>query len=320
MPSASLSLARAILEALAYSDIFDHPLRLDELHRYLPARAEADELLAVLDSLRGQIEQQDGFYYLAGRDEIVDIRKGREARSRKLLPIALRYGRILGSLPFIRMVALTGSLAVLNISKNADFDYMLVAAKGRVWTTRAFALAFNRITRLFGHTICPNLIVSESALEWSPRDLYSARELIQMIPISGLDVYHKVMSVNSWAQEILPNAFYAYKNKENSRNSPIRAIRVKRIQTLLELPLSNKLGDKFESWEMTRKIARFSKQPGFGEETIFTAEVCQGNFHHHRKWTREIFEQNLSALAAVPGGEVYPVTSSPRTAMGAYKV
>lgn len=320
MPSASLSLARAILEALAYSDIFDHPLRFDELRRYLPVHAEVDELSAVLVSVRGQVEQQDGFYYLSGRDEIVDIRKEREARSRKLLPIALRYGRILGSLPFVRMVALTGSLAVLNISKNADFDYMLVAAKGRVWTARAFALLFNRFTRLFGHTICPNLIVSESALEWSLHDLYSARELVQMIPISGMDVYREIMETNAWVQEILPNALNANEKKKNSRYSPLRAIRVRFFQNPLEWLLRGKFGGKLESWEMTRKIARFSNQPGFGEETIFTAEVCQGNFHHHRKWTREIFEQNLSALAAVPGGEVYPVASSPRTAMGAYKV
>ncbi len=206
MSSASISLARAILEALAYSDIFDHPLRFDELHRYLPIRAEADELNVALDSLREQVEQQDGFYFLAGRDEIVEIRKEREAPFVKITAIALRYGRILGSLPFVRMVALTGSLAVLNISKNADFDYMLVAAKGRVWTARAFALLFNRMVRPFGHTICPNLIVSESALEWSQHDLYSARELIQMIPIAGMDVYRDVMDANSWIAEFVPQS------------------------------------------------------------------------------------------------------------------
>ncbi|HNQ95051.1 MAG TPA: hypothetical protein PKK96_12230 [Anaerolineales bacterium] len=297
MPSASLSLARAILEALAYSDIFDYPLRFDELHRYLPAHANADELSAVLDSLRGQVEQQDGFYYLTGRDEIVNIRQQREARSRKLLPIALRYGRILGSLPFIRMVALTGSLAVLNVTKHADFDYMLVAAKGRVWTARAFALLFNRFTRLFGHTLCPNLIVSESALEWPLHDLYSARELIQMIPIAGMDVYRDVMEVNSWVAEFVPQSSLCDSRAKTATN-PRGALRgvATTIKRFFEFPLRGKLGDHFESWEMTRKIARFSNQPGFGEETIFTAEVCQGNFHHHRKWARDVFQDKMDAL------------------------
>ncbi|HXQ37801.1 MAG TPA: hypothetical protein VN843_27580, partial [Anaerolineales bacterium] len=72
-------------------------------------------------------------------------------------------------------------------------------------------------------------------------------------------------------------------------------------------------------WEMKRKIARFSRQAGFGDETIFDAEVCQGNFHHHRRRTREVFEERLSTLAAVSGGEV-ALTQSPGTAIGANRL
>ncbi len=289
-PRASLAMERAILEALAYSDIFDHPLQLDELHRYLPIRAEVEEVPGALESLRGQVGMKDDRYFLTGQEEIIEIRKGREARSRKLLPYALRYGRILGALPFVRMVALTGSLAALNVSKNADFDYMLVAAHGRVWTARAFALLFNRIVRRFGHTLCPNLIISETALEWPLHDLYSARELYQMIPIAGLGVYRKLMMANEWAKQYLPNCSHDF-----SRGNKATEVATT-LKSLFELPLRGVLGDPFEAWEMTRKIARFSKQPGFGEETVFNTEVCQGNFHHHRKWTREIFQEKLDAL------------------------
>jgi hypothetical protein len=65
-----------------------------------------------------------------------------------------------------------------------------------------------------------------------------------------------------------------------------------------EWVLRTRLGDRLEGWEMRRKIAKFSKQAGFGEETIFTAEVCQGNFHHHRKWTREMFEAKMTVIAS----------------------
>ena len=63
-----------------------------------------------------------------------------------------------------------------------------------------------------------------------------------------------------------------------------------------EFFLRGTLGSKFENWEMTRKIARFSKQAGFGAETVFTADVCQGNFDHHRKWTDDVYRERLSAL------------------------
>lgn len=310
------TLERASLETLTYSDIFEYPLRLDELHRYLPIRAEVAELPHALKFLHGQIESKDGFYFLSGREEIVELRKARTARSQKLLPHALRFGRMLGALPFVRMVALTGSLAVLNVSKNADFDYLLVTAKGRVWTARAFALVLNRFARLFGHTLCPNLILSESALAWPLHDLYSARELCQMLPITGVEVYQRLLAANPWAEEFLPNAYLEC----GSLRPQVRRQGIA-LQSFGEFLLGGELGDRLEQWEMTRKIARFSQQPGFGDETIFTAEVCQGNFHHHRKWTHAAFQErlnNIPAPAAVLGGEVFE-NPSPRTAMGAYE-
>ena len=279
-------LSRAVVQTVAYSDIFDYPLTAREIHRYLAGvNASFEEVVQALEE--GFFTRTGDYFTLPGREEICSIRIQREARSRELLPHAIKYGRILGALPYIRMVALTGSLAVSNISKAADFDYMLVTAPGRVWTARAFSLLFNRFVHLFGHTICPNLIVSETALEWPLHDLYSARELCQMIPITGMGVYQRLMKANEWAKEFLPNVDIT-KTSEVSETSEVWKV--------LELPLRGKMGDRFEQWEMDRKIARFSKQEGFGEETVFNTEVCQGNFHHHRKWTQEVFEEKLSAL------------------------
>lgn len=285
------TLERAVLEALAYSDIFDYPLRLDELHRYLPVRAEMDELSNALKSLNGRVGRKEDFYFLEKREAIVEIRKGRAARSKKLLPVALKYGRALGSFPFVRMVALTGSLAVGNVSEQADLDYMLITAPGRLWTARAFAVTFGRIMRPFGHVICVNLLVTENALAWNRRDLYTARELYQMIPITGLDVYRRLMQVNPWAERFLPNAFM-----DSGGLPPFFQKQSSGFQNLLELPLRGKSGDRFEQWTMKLQMKRIARRPGAGEETIFTADVCQGNFHHHRKWTHEIFQEKLAAL------------------------
>jgi hypothetical protein len=295
------SLTEAIRYTVAYSDIFDYPLTAHEIHRYLTGVKASFELVnQVLQN--GNLLAQTGVYFtIRGREEIVSIRMEREARSKELLPYALRYGRILGSLPFIRMVALTGSLAVRNVSGNADFDYMLITVPGRVWTARAFALLFNRMVKLFGRTICPNLIISENALAWSQHDLYTARELCQMIPIAGMGVYQKLIKANEWATEYLPNAFM----ESNSLLLNLQE-QVPALQRILELPLRGKLGDSFEKWEMNRKIARFSKQKGFGTETVFNSEVCQGNFDHHARWTQKEFKQRLDNLSndfPVPAGE-----------------
>jgi hypothetical protein len=282
------NLSRAVLCTLAYADIFDYPLTLPEIHRYLTGlRAPVEAVNDVLEGDRFFVRIGD-FFTLPGREEIVSIRMQRETRSRKLMPRAIQYGRILGALPYIRMVALTGSLAVLNVSSVVDFDYMLVTARGRLWTARAFALAFNRLTRLQGYTLCPNLIISEGALEWPQHDLYSARELCQMVLITGKEVYSRLMQANPWVESFLPNCGHDFSRDRKSTNAATA------FMSIAEFSLGGKAGDRLEAWEMNRKIARFTRQQGYGEETIFNADVCQGNFDHHRTWTYEALERRLA--------------------------
>jgi hypothetical protein len=181
-------LEHAILATLTYSDIFDYPLTLNELHRYLVTSATCDEIGECLINMK-EIACKEGYYYLADRPEIVDIRKQRESNSRNAFERAMSYGHIMGKLPFVRMVAMTGSLAMLNLSTHRDMDYLLVTTPGRLWTARAFVLLFGRLARIFGDVICPNVIVSENALEWNAKNLYTAREFAQMIPVRGADVF-----------------------------------------------------------------------------------------------------------------------------------
>ena len=152
-------LEHAILETLAYSDIFEFPLRLEEVHRYLPVRAAMDEVRKGLSRAK-QVDSRDGYYFLAGHEEYVEMRARRADASLPAFNWALRYGRILGSMPFVRMVGMTGSLAMMNLSEGADMDYMLVTKPGRLWTARAFAVSFGRLMRPFRHRICVNLLVS----------------------------------------------------------------------------------------------------------------------------------------------------------------
>jgi hypothetical protein len=285
-------LERAILEALAYSDIFDYPLRLDELHRYLPIQVGMEQLSEVLDSTNVQVEKKEGFYFLTGREEIVEIRKQRKKHSQSLLPHALRYGRMLGSLPFVRMVTMTGSLAVMNASNKADFDYLLVTVPGGLWTGRAFAVTLGRIMRPFGHRICVNLLLAENGLTWQQHDLYSAREICQMIPITGMDLYDRFRIGNLWTESFLPNARLSAPNlvktpAEKGSNH---------FQRLLEWILRHTFGSSLEQWTMKFQLQRMARQYGTSAETNFSAEVCQAHIHDHRQSAQKAFQSRVDAL------------------------
>jgi hypothetical protein len=284
-----MSLENAIVETLAYSDVFDYPLTAEELCRYLGVSASQDDVKQCADSME-LVNFHNGYYFLNGRDAIVQLRKERNLASAEIFKRAIFYGRILGNLPFIRMVALTGSLAVRNCDEAGDYDYMLVAKPGRVWLARAFALFLNRIANLFGEILCPNLIVSENMLEWKSKDLYTARELEQMVLISGEDVYCRLRVVNEWIKHYLPNVIIEAKYSFEGNSF---------FPKIIEFFLQGALGNRFETWEMHRKIDRFSKQAGFGNETNFNADICQGNFNHHGLWTMREYEKRLQDLRVV---------------------
>jgi hypothetical protein len=279
-----------MIETLAYSDVFDYPLRAAEVHRYLPIAATANELRNALDCKPPFVDSAHGYYFLAGRASLVALRLQRESNAQRTIRIAYRIGRLLGSLPFIRMVALTGSLAMLNSGDGSDLDYMLVTAPDRVWTARGFALLLGRLTSRLGYTLCPNLILSENRLHWLDRSLYSAREICQMLPIAGLRTYSDLRRANAWTEQFLPNAIgmppLAHSDRDDTRF----------LQRMQEWPLSGQLGNRVEYWERTRKISRLSRQPGFSAETHFDAEVCQGNFDHHRARTGRALQQRLVRL------------------------
>lgn len=289
-PPYIISLERAILEALVYSDIFDYPLRFEELYKYLSVPIVRSDLTSYLTGYSGMVEFHKGYYHLKGRENLINQRNRREIASRHLLNRAIWFGRILGSLPFIRMVALTGSLALQNCDESADIDYLLVTAHGRVWTARAFVLLIGRITALFGKVICPNLIISDQALEWHQQDAYSAHELCQMIPISGHEVYIRLRQINSWTNTFLPNAQASGELSTKNVSGPSK------LQALLELPLLSKFCDRFEAWEMNRKIKRLTKQAGYGPETKFNQDICQGNYNQHGLHTKKAYQRRLIDL------------------------
>src|SRR4051794_28846458 len=174
--------ARAVVEAVAYADVFDWPLTAGEIHRYLPVVAGRADVAAALEASSG-VRRVGPFHTLGGREHLVEARRRKAAVSERLWPEALRYGRLVAGLPWVRLVAVTGSLAVGAAADDADIDLLIVVADGHLWLARAMTIAVAKIadrapaTR--GLRLCPNYLLTESVLDLPERDLYTAHELAQ---------------------------------------------------------------------------------------------------------------------------------------------
>jgi hypothetical protein len=198
--------AEAILRTVTYASLFQAPLTMARLHRNLMdvplSRTELEE--ALRDPwLRRRIEVVDGLVIPRGRREWISLRATRRAHSRRLLARHRRILRVLGRLPFVRMVAVSGACAHENATDD-DVDVFLVAREGRAW---GVCLALTVLSRLLGmrRTLCLNYIVDEAALALPEHDVFTAAEVVGLRPLAGRETYRRLVDVNGWAADLFPN-------------------------------------------------------------------------------------------------------------------
>ncbi|MDQ3704419.1 MAG: hypothetical protein M3437_04195 [Chloroflexota bacterium] len=296
-----LTLASSVLGALLYADLFDAPLSLAEIHRYQIATSyPAYEIAEALRSEPGLIRlvsSEGDNYCLKGRDALFAIRKERAESSAKVWKRARLYTRWLKRLPFVRMVAVTGALAVDNLSGRHDIDLLVVSRPGRVWLCRRGLIAWVRFGRLRGDDLCPNYILSEGSLELSQRDFFTAHELAQMVPLFGGRVYEQMLAANRWALAYLPSL---------SAPAPLPAEANWNAQRLgpVERVLRRSTFDKWERWELERLRKKLRSDLGRDAEVVLTPDQCKGHTGLHRaavmtRYLSCLHEMGLQDVAAV---------------------
>jgi hypothetical protein len=287
--------ADAILHTVVYADLFDYPLRSEEIHRYLtgcPAPlAVVEEHLHQNGRLGEYLDSAAPFWFLAGREHLVALRREREAFSLGLWSEVQRYGRLIAPIPFVRMVSITGSLAMSNASSpDDDIDLLIVTTRDRVWLARGLVVLIVHLARRLGVDLCPNYVIAEHRLELGERSLFTAHEIAQLIPVHGLEVYYRLLESNAWLSAFLPNAM--------PRQLAVRETgRAKRLgQRALETALAGRLGDAAERWERERKIPRLrqvaDEQGGGG--AVYTPDLCKGHADDH---AASVDQRYLSRLA-----------------------
>ncbi len=199
------------IRAIVYADIFDYPLTTAQLHQW----QITENLEFKIKNLK--LKKTAGFYHLAGREQIVDLRKKREKTSLLKITKAAQAIALLSKIPTIKMVALTGGLAMLNADKDDDIDLLIVAQKGTLWLTRLIStITLNLMgvrrkptDKTFKDKVCLNMFVEDGhlTLPKKEQDLYGAHEVCQTKPLFDKDnTYHRFLKANSWAKKFLPNA------------------------------------------------------------------------------------------------------------------
>lgn len=227
------SLEKSILATIAYFDIFDYPLTLVEIWKWLYQSVnqstvhgsrfnflEIQKTLEDNDVVKSLVDTRRGFYFLKSREGILELRQVRYNLAEKKFKKALRVARFLKLMPGIKMIAVCNSLAWSNASEGSDIDLFIVTAKNRIWTTRFWATGF---LKLFGlrpgkitqDKICLSFFVDEANINLEPLaisqpDVYLIYWIAQLALIYDAGgVYRKFVQANQWVEKYLPNYFGA---------------------------------------------------------------------------------------------------------------
>jgi len=138
--------------------------------------------------------------------------------------------------PFVRFVAVTGSLGRGEAKPDSDADLMVVTEPGRLYTARAFALTLLQATSQrvnveagrIGGTVDPNYWLTSDNLDIQPHNAYVARDYTYTMPLwDSSEIYSRLTHTNPWVAE--------YKRKFRDVVPPRQFLVLRAIQYSAEL-------------------------------------------------------------------------------------
>lgn len=253
-------IGRAIIETLAYFDVFDMPLTKEEVCKWLwKQKATLFEVNNMLDILytESKISYAHGFYCLLGREDIIERRRLAVTIIDKKMDIATKATKRLRWIPFFQAMFVCNTVASSSASHCSDIDVFIVVKRDRLWLTRIFVtltLSLFRMRRTKKHVtnrICLSFYVTDAHLDLSDvtigePDIYLVYWIDQLIPIyDPINILEDIFKKNNWAHTYLPNAFKHF--ILHPRWRVVDGVIAKKIRVMFETVWGGGYGDLLEA-------------------------------------------------------------------------
>ena len=188
------AIAASIHKTIEYARLFEYPLMSSELHeRLFDVQVDQTTFQRVFDSLE-----------LKSDEHLLQLRAEREKISDIAIRDAQGHLRTLASMPFVRMIAFSGSTAHRNMTSTEDVDLFMIVEDGKLWAVFLWAIVWAKIKGL-RKRLCMNYLISDQALPLLETDLFTAQQVASLKPIYGKTVYDRFIAANPFVQRRFPN-------------------------------------------------------------------------------------------------------------------
>uniref|UniRef100_A0A7V3E827 Nucleotidyltransferase domain-containing protein n=1 Tax=Ignavibacterium album TaxID=591197 RepID=A0A7V3E827_9BACT len=291
-------LSKNIIKTLAYYDIFSYPLKLEEIYHNLPINhCTVKEIESELNFLceKGLVFRIDNFFLLQNNLEFVERRLKGNNLCDKRIKSAFRMSKFISKFPYVRAIFLTGSISKGYMDKESDVDYLIVTEPNRLWVSKLFLTLFKKIFLLNSRKVfCINYYIDYEHLEIEEKNVFTATEIVTLVPVFGKKYYDEFYSKNIWIKEYFPNFPKRTNTMIDEKENPVKKI--------FEKLLNNTFGDKIDDWAMKlfttvtkRKFSHFDEKDF---ALAFKSTKCESKYHpkFFQKRVLVSFEEKLNRL------------------------
>jgi hypothetical protein len=251
-----LNAKKNVLATLAYFHMFDYPLRKREIFLFLGQEGDFDDMETVLEKLVAEtaIYKLGEFYSLSSDFSLSTRRRKGNAKATRMLQMAGRVAAFISRFPFVRGVAVSGSLSKSFAGDTADIDFFIITSANRLWIARTFLHLFKKVSFLLQmqHYFCMNYFVDEAAPEIIEKNIYTAIEVTTLLPLRGKSSFEKFFSANEWTKEFLPNNYTRISSAKQNRDNLLK--------TVVETFLSGRMGNTLDNFLMKLTAKNWAKK------------------------------------------------------------
>ena len=287
-----MSLEKDILKVLAYFDIFHYPISTREIVSFLISRPSEHEVITALRNLCAEkkIFKYEEFFVLRNDATLVYQRKEDNQRANQLLKTAYRISSFLFQFPYVRAIGISGSLSKNVADANADIDFFVITKSNRLWIARTLMHLFKKLTFLVGrqHWFCMNYYIDEQALQISDKNIYTAIEVITLVPVCGNGCLKNFFHANDWTEAYFPNYHFSTDSLQKARHSLLKRC--------TETVFNNSFGEWLDNYLMKVTTRRWVEKEVSGKLNIKGGRMGLRTGKHFSKPNPAFFQQKILML------------------------
>jgi hypothetical protein len=209
------SLEKSIIDTFSYFQVFNYILKIQDLHLFFHSKKE-EKISEIKKVIVKNHWIKNNYIVIARKDwkTYLKIQNEKGLASVSKMRLARIISNILKLIPSIKLIGVSGNLAMMNAGKDDDIDIFLITAGGTAWTSRLIVSLILLILgkrRMFksknvNDKICLNFILDENNLELFKKNIYSAHEIAQMkVLYDRGNSYLSFIKANEWGRQYLAN-------------------------------------------------------------------------------------------------------------------